>query len=110
MILGSCLVDVTHQNWGPTYLIEEEEEPHRVASAGQEPRINYEQQSKLRNSDVSSTKEAGTSNICTEADVVPERTRQGSLQSNRTQRQSAAHNQNQDAAVHKQHPQLHPHA
>jgi hypothetical protein len=48
--------------------------------------------------------------FATRLSKVGERTLQISLQSNRTRQQSAAHNQNQDTALHRQTPQLHPHA
>jgi hypothetical protein len=48
--------------------------------------------------------------FATKLSKVQEKTLQGSLKSNRTQKQAAAHNQKQDISLHKQSPQLHQHA
>jgi hypothetical protein len=68
-IMGKAYIDVIGQNRTDLTSVAQNLLCN-VTSTGQEPSINHEQQSKLRIREVSSTKEAGTSNICTKADQV----------------------------------------
>jgi hypothetical protein len=82
-----------------------------VTSTGQDPRINYTNKTSIHvtgNDDSQSKQQAAM--FAARLSKVGKTTLQGSLQSNRTQQQAAAHNQNQYTSLNKQIPQLYPHA